>query len=344
MDTKKLIIKRLNEKGQVKASEIVRLSGFSRAYVNRFFRELRDEGVLVLVGKANKARYIPGSEKLVLKEKSSINSVYRILKNNGLDEDDVLTGLRNSTGIFRKIKNNVSGILEYAFTEMLNNAIEHSNSDKIEVRMERTDNNIMFEVRDRGIGIFNNIAKTKNLPNKTAAIQDLLKGKETTQPDLHSGEGIFFTSKVGDILVIESFEKKLIFDNLVGDIFLRDVKKAKPGTRVVFSVSLDSEKKIEEIFKKYTDDTFSFSKTEVTVRLYVGSANYVSRSQARRLLVGLEKFKTVILDFKGIDTIGQGFADEVFRVWKRNHPQKEIITKNAGENVVFMIKRAENTN
>ncbi|MBU1083906.1 MAG: STAS-like domain-containing protein, partial [Candidatus Omnitrophica bacterium] len=70
-------------------------------------------------------------------------------------------------------------------------------------------------------------------------------------------------------------------------------------------------------------------------------ANYVSRSQARRVLAGLEKFKTVVLDFKGIEAIGQAFADEIFRVWKSAHTDKEISARNACENVMFMVKRAE---
>ena len=48
----------------------------------------------------------------------------------------------------------------------------------------------------------------------------------------------------------------------------------------------------------------------------------------------------IILDFEDVKTIGQGFADEVFRVWKIKHPGVKIITKNANENIEFMIKRA----
>ncbi|MGB2601682.1 MAG: DUF4325 domain-containing protein [Candidatus Omnitrophota bacterium] len=341
MDVKGLIIRTLEKKGEVKASEIVRISGFSRAYVNRFFRELREEGILVLIGKANKTRYIPASKKVVTKEKSLIRTIYRILNNKDLNEDEVLEDIKRNTGIFQELKDNISKILEYSFTEMLNNAIEHSNSDKIEVRVERKENNVLFEVRDKGVGIFNNIMREKHLESTMEAIQDLLKGKQTTEPASHSGEGIFFTSRVGDILIIESSEKKIMFDNLVEDIFLKNVNKKSEGTRVVFSISIDSEKEIGEVFREYTDDSFIFSKTEVTIKLYDRDANYVSRSQARRLLNGLEKFKIVILDFKGIDAIGQGFADEIFRVWRGKYPEKEIIMKNADENVEFMIKRAK---
>jgi len=67
----------------------------------------------------------------------------------------------------------------------------------------------------------------------------------------------------------------------------------------------------------------------------------VSRSEARRILTNLEKFKTVILDFKNTDTIGQGFADEVFRVWQSAHKDVKIVIKNANKDIEFMIKRAK---
>ncbi|MHB1274848.1 MAG: STAS-like domain-containing protein, partial [Candidatus Humimicrobiaceae bacterium] len=225
------------------------------------------------------------------------------------------------------------------FTEILNNAIEHSASKKIEIIIERKINNIIFIIRDWGVGIFNNIMVKKNLDNEMEAIQDLIKGKQTTAPKYHSGEGIFFTSKVADILTIQSSRKKLIFDNLIDDIFISDIKNIK-GTKVVFSVNLNSKREIRKIFNKYTDNNYQFSKTEIDIKLYEEGINYVSRSQARRVLAGLEKFKTIMLDFKGVDTIGQAFADEVFRVWKTKYPGINVIWRNANENVLFMINRA----
>lgn len=341
MNVKKLILNTLDKKGEVRAREIVKTTGFSRMYVNRFFRELREEGILTLVGKANTAKYIPASKAETDKARGSLKKVYRILTNSNLNEDKVLEEIKNNTGVFNGLSNNITGILDYAFTEMLNNAIEHSSSDKIEVRMERKKNIVSFEVRDKGIGIFINIMKKKKMKSKKEAIQDLLKGKETTDPASHSGEGIFFTSKVGDILTIQSSGKKLIFDNLIKDIFLKESNLEGKGTKVAFAINVDSKRKISDIFSAYTDDSFSFSKTEVTIKLYEENANYVSRSQARRLLSGLEKFQTIVLDFKGIDAVGQAFADEIFRVWKKTHPKKQVLVKNADENVMFMVKRAE---
>lgn len=333
-----LILNTIKKQGQVKTADIVGLTGLSRAYAQRFLKNLADEGVIVLMGKANQAHYIHPSKKGAGNAKPL--SVRRIMTNKDLAEDKVLHEIKEKSAIFQGIAGNVSSTLDYAFTEMLNNAIEHSTSEKIDVVVMRTATDIRFMVADRGIGIFNNIMKKKRLGTTIEAIQDLLKGKETTEPAAHSGEGIFFTSKIADLLTIKSFEKKLVFDNARQDIYVKDVKPVR-GTRVDFVLGLRSKKKLVDLFDKYTDESFQFSKTEVKVKLYHQDVDYVSRSQARRILTGLEKFKTIELDFKDVKTIGQAFADEVFRIWQTQHKDVKFVIKDANENIMIMIKRAQ---
>jgi hypothetical protein len=132
-----------------------------------------------------------------------------------------------------------------------------------------------------------------------------------------------------------------MFNNRINDIVIDDISNVE-GTTVLFSLDLDAEKRIEEIFQNYTEeDTYEFSDTEVLVRLYKSDIDYLSRSQARRLLVGLDEFERVMLDFADIDTVGQAFADEIFRVWQNRHPDVSIQASNANENVQFMIDRAQ---
>lgn len=340
MNVKDLILKKLEEKGEIKSSEIVKDTGYSRVYVNRYFKELCEEGVLLQIGKANKAKYVPATEEIILEEKKSINKIHRIFKNINLHEDEVFNNIKRNSGIIEGLSSNISGIIEYSFTEMLNNAIEHSESKKIEVVIEKRASNIVFEIRDWGVGIFNNIITKKGLKSQMDAIQDLLKGKQTTAPSYHSGEGIFFTSKVGDVMTIQSSEKKIIFNNFIEDIFVRNIKYTQ-GTKVVFSINLDSTRNLINVFNRYSDNNYEFNKTEVAIKLFSIGVNYISRSQARRVLTGLEKFKIIILDFNGIDTVGQAFTDEIFRIWKIKNPKVNIIFRNANENVQFMIKRAK---
>ena len=76
------------------------------------------------------------------------------------------------------------------------------------------------------------------------------------------------------------------------------------------------------------------------IKLFAYGTSFVSRSEAKRLTQGLERFRLVILDFQGVTLVGQGFADEIFRVWWRAHPQIELQAENMIPLVAFMVERA----
>ena len=82
------------------------------------------------------------------------------------------------------------------------------------------------------------------------------------------------------------------------------------------------------------------SSTRTVVKMFDYGVEFVARSEAKRLLNGLEKFSHVVIDFAGVQGVGQGFADEVFRVWARSHPSIAIVTENMAAPVSFMIERA----
>jgi hypothetical protein len=125
----------------------------------------------------------------------------------------------------------------------------------------------------------------------------------------------------------------------VGDVFVTDMKQ-RAGTQVNFWIALDTSRTLEAVFREYTGDELTFDATHVAVELYKMDSGFVSRSQARRIFAGLEKFQTVVLDFKNVRLLGQGFVDEVFRVWLSQHPGKKIDIRNASEHVQFMVDRA----
>ena len=76
----------------------------------------------------------------------------------------------------------------------------------------------------------------------------------------------------------------------------------------------------------------------------IGDENLVSRSQAKRVILRFDRFKYVDLDFTGVTTIGQAFADEIFRVYARAHPQVAISCSHATPEIQQMVVRAHTTN
>lgn len=309
----------------------------SRQYIQRVIGGLVREGVLVKAGVTRGASYaLPEhAAKLGL-------TVKERLSNRGLKEDEVLDRLRAKAFFLRSLPENVDRIFSYAFTEMLNNAIEHSNSPTVDVEAAEVQGQVRFVVNDVGVGVFQNVMEKHSLNSELEAIEDLLKGKTTTQPERHSGEGIFFTSKMGDLFLLDSHSYRMRCDNVIQDVFVGPLKPFKRGTRVTFSISTTSSRRTRDVFNKFqtTPGEPAFDRSQVKVKLYVTDTTYLSRSQARRLLSGLEKFRSVTLDFEGVETVGQAFADEVFRVFRRTHPEVVITPVNMNEAVRFMVERA----
>lgn len=243
---------------------------------------------------------------------------------------------------FHTAPENIQSIVHYAFSEMLNNAIDHSQSKNIEVKLE-SNGVIRFIVDDFGIGVFKNVMQERHLKSELEAMQDLLKGKTTTAPKAHTGEGIFFTSKVADRFILESFRYRMVVDNTIPDVFFQEKRRINRGTRVIFTIARTSDRHLNKIFEKYQSSpgSYAFDKTEVRVRLFTMGTIYISRSQARRILAGLEKFKKIVLDFNKVPNVGQAFADEIFRVFQNRYPNISIEPTNMNETVRFMVKRVD---
>ena len=245
---------------------------------------------------------------------------------------------------FSILPENVYSICNYAFGEMFNNAIDHSQGKTIAITSKIIGDLVEIRIFDEGIGIFKKVKDALGLENERASILELTKGKFTTDPDNHTGEGIFFTSRAVDMFVIASSDLGFIKDNLEDDWFIETPDKPVKGTGIALQIHLNSNKRLEEIFRQYStldeEGIQKFDKTHIVVELSkLDQDRYVSRSQAKRILIGLEKFNHIVLDFRNIKTVGQGFVDEVFRIFQKKYPVTKIEYTNANEDVRFMIER-----
>lgn len=240
-------------------------------------------------------------------------------------------------------------IWSYSFMEMMNNAIEHSGAEKICCHVKRDHLYTEISIVDDGIGIFRNI---QNYFEKESglrvdfhdAILELHKGKFTTNPTAHSGEGIFFTSKILRELVILSdaacySARCAERDKLIQSHLLAYYTKINHiGTMVILKLENQSAKKLREVFDLYAPMEEGFVKTYIPLKEVCPYGEPIARSQARRVAYRLEEFRQVELDFVGIEFMGQGFADEIFRVFQNKYPQIQLIPLNANEAVLGMIQ------
>jgi anti-sigma regulatory factor (Ser/Thr protein kinase) len=258
----------------------------------------------------------------------------------GLDEDRIWTELVKPqlTGL----PQNVVSICRYGVTEMLNNVVDHSESREATVVIQRTPRSIDLHVQDRGVGIFHKIKTEFGLASEQEAILELTKGKLTTDPARHTGEGIFFSSRMFDDFTIGS-GAVLLLCLADGETWSFAAREAGAGTFVGMRISPESPRTTQEVFERFAGAKggFSFDRTRLVVRLVEpeGSA-LVSRSQAKRILARLEQFSEVVLDFAGVESVTPAFADEIFRVFASGHPQVQLLPVHDNEQVRQMIRRA----
>lgn len=305
----------------------------SRQAVNKHLQKLVAEGSLKHEGKTRNRVY-----KLAPLE----DWVTSYELNTDLQEDLVWT--QDIRPALANLPENVMNIWHHGFTEMFNNAIDHSAGKQIIVRIRKNAASIEMLLSDDGVGIFKKIQREKNLLDERHALLELSKGKLTTDPKRHSGEGIFFTSRMFDAFQILS--GATYFSHKLGepaDWLSERVSPEDAGTTVFMTLQNHTSRTTRKIFDQFTSgEDFGFSKTIVPVRLaQYGEDLLISRSQARRLLARVEMFRTVIFDFKAVESIGQAFADEVFRVFALAHPDIELQAINANSAVKRMIAHVD---
>jgi anti-sigma regulatory factor (Ser/Thr protein kinase) len=244
------------------------------------------------------------------------------------------------------VPENIADICRHGFDEIFNNAVDHSGSDRIIVVYARDYADIVLSIHDYGVGIFEKVRSAFSLHDRRQALLELSKGKLTTDSSRHSGEGIFFTSRMFDkfsILSLDLFyarSKQSEWDWLIES---NATKEEVRGTCVNMVIATNAAQTVNGVIEHYTDDDSNFSRTHVPLVLakYEGE-KLVSRSQAKRILARVDSFSEVMLDFKGISEIGRAFADEIFRVYAQAHPSVKILPLSANEDVARLIKHAQN--
>jgi anti-sigma regulatory factor (Ser/Thr protein kinase) len=303
----------------------------SRTAINRYMQRLLKEGLVTARGKTTARKY---------SLKNIVDERFEIKISVGLSED--APWRFRIFPLMKGVKQNVVDICHHGFTEILNNAIDHSGSPTALISYQQNHSTIKMMISDDGIGIFQRIQRDFNLPDARSALLELSKGKLTSDKKKHAGEGIFFTSRMFDEFSIRSGDlfytrqRQRDFEWLIES---GDLTRHVRGTAVFMTISTDADWTTRDIFNQYQGDDLRFRKTHVPVKLgRYPDEQLVSRSQAKRVLARFESFSEVLLDFEGVPRIGQAFADEIFRVFPNYHPKTRIVSINASPEIEKMIE------
>lgn len=266
-----------------------------------------------------------------LAEKVAMISLSRA---NGELRDEQQIYERHIRAYLQDLPQNVRMIWEYILGEMINNVIDHSAAERLEIVLMQSELKTKILIVDNGVGIFQKIVDHFQMASMDDAICELFKGKLTTDPVNHSGEGIFFSSRLADQFVIMSDGKFFSINKYDNDV-LRDAPSESRGTTVFVELSNHSNKVSADVFNRYSEIEGGFRQTMIPLKSMFDSAP-VSRSQAKRVCQRLDSFQEVTFDFEGLTWMGQGFAHQIFVVFQNAHPDIKLIPINMCKDVETM--------
>jgi anti-sigma regulatory factor (Ser/Thr protein kinase) len=303
--------------------------GVSRRSAGHALRKLAAAQWLVAEGTPRKPLYRPGALRQVVQR-------YAL---SGLQED---RPWRRDFAPFFALPPEVARMAQHAFTELLNNAIEHSGGSQVTVSMRQTPLQLQLLVSDDGVGLFDRIAGSFALDDPVLAMLELSKGKLTSQPQCHSGHGLFFSSRLADVFDIHA--NRSAFQHRAWESQAWRPGKAsaantRPGTAIYLAIALDTPRTLDAVLRAHSDTGagYDFARTRVPLHLIADQDALLSRADARRASLRLAQFARAELDFAGVAHIGHGFADELFRVYAREHPGVELLPVAMSPQVTAMI-------
>ena len=238
------------------AAHLTERLGVSRRSAQQVLQSLVAGQWLVCEGTPRRRRYRPGPLRQVVRR-------YPIA---GLQED--LPWARDFAPHF-DFAPNVARLMQHAFTELLNNAIDHSGGSRVTVSMRQTATHAQLLVSDDGRGVFEQIRERFDIADPALAALELSKGKLTSDPACHTGRGLFFTARMADVFDLQANDRAFQHRSWDGARPLRERPPGRNGTSVFVGIALDTERALDEVLRSHSSDGagYGFERTVVPLRL-----------------------------------------------------------------------------
>ena len=329
LEAEKFLLQQIYDENPDFVDATMQAFSVSRSTVYNYINALQDNGELERVGGSMPYRVLYKASRFTIDTTREHS------------EDRMFS--RDISPLLAELPINVQKIWRYAFTAMMNNALEHAKASAIVCVVNRSRLCTIIGILDNGIGIFRRIQQDQRdangeAPTAAEAASLLYAGGYTSDPDSHAGEGIFFTSRLMDHFAIRS-DYQLFTPNVEDDDEEGGGERFR-GTAVQMALNNDSKRELSEVMAKYIDPEEGFVHTEIPVARFFGGDFPISRSEARRLLSVLEDFRTAELDFSDVDEVGRDFAHELFSVAAGQYPMLRLTVRNAAPAVQSALRRA----
>lgn len=312
------------------ATHVEERTGASRRAVLAALKRLVDAGWLTRSGSSRRPVFAPGA----LRQVARSYTLY------GLQED--LPWQRDFAPHFALPKH-VERMVQHGFTELLNNAADHSGGSSVTVSLRQTPTHVQLLVSDDGVGVFDKICSAFELEDPQHAMLELSKGRLTSAPDAHTGRGLFFSSQLADVFDIHANNTAYQKRAWESTGWRRGRALPRQGSSIYMAIALNTTRTLDGVMQAWSTqgDGIEFDRTVVQLRLLAGEGLALdSRAQARRVGMRLTTFRRAEIDFDGVTDVGHGFTDELFRVFARANPQIELVATNATPRILALVKSA----
>ena len=302
-------------------------AGVSRTTAHKVIKRLAEGQWLARSGSNRGTTYQPGLLRQVVQR-------YAL---DGLSED--IPWARDFSRYFN-LPENLQRIVQHAFSELLSNAIDHSGGRQVTVSLRQTPSHVQLLVSDDGRGLFNKVQEAFSLEDPQLAMLELSKGKLTSQPERHTGRGLFFTSKLADVFDLHANELAFQYRGWDDKAWSPGRALKRQGTSIYAAFCLESPLTLDAVLRAHSlsGQGLHFERTVVPLRLMVSTnAGLESRAQARRVASRLNLFRRAEVDFSGVTQVGHSFADELFRVMTNQMPELDLVPINMNSAVAEMV-------
>ena len=199
------ILEKIVQRQSSLAPHVATTFSISENVVYTYLRDLEKNSIIRKVKR--------GQYELIKKQDS-----FCFLRSSDQLSDDMDIYMKSLEKYITDLSNNIIQVWTYAFSEMANNVIDHSDCNCLRVLISRDYLYTSVILQDDGIGIFEKIKNHFHFATLDIAIAELLKGKLTTDTQNHSGEGIFFSSKMADEFYAIS-DNKIFTKNIFYNFF-----------------------------------------------------------------------------------------------------------------------------
>ena len=310
--------------------------GVSREAVRLHFKKLVNDGLIVGKGYGKGTVYSPGN----LNQGECIDDQTELSFDQlrQLGEDQAYAQYIAPL-LKEKLNSGLAARVHHVSTEILNNVIDHSKARGVRIHIQYDKRTLWLEIADDGLGVYHTIKEAFQLSNYIEAVGELAKGKRSRDPSRHAGEGIFFSCRMANRFSLEANGISYAYDSTTDDWGMQPIQK-QVGSKLLFEFNGADRRMPKDVFDRYTQDyQFQINSPRLVspYTIVVPKGEFPSRAEAKKILAGAEGFKSIVIDFRNVQGIGQGFADEMFRVFPAQHPSTELEVVGANELVLAMI-------